>query len=357
MILLLFLMALIPAALISALVVRGIIAIARNRKLYDIPDNIRKIHGPQIPSLGGIGIFVAYIIGFQLCYNGTDGLYILASSVLLFVTGIYDDIKNIHALVKLVVQFAAAAIVVVMAGVQLTALPGLTGLVALSPVLGAGITIFCCAFFINVFNFMDGIDGLACTLAILYALVLAGLFIYMGDFWYGYGYYAVLFCLAGGTIGLLFYNRPPARIYMGDTGSMLLGFTIFVFAVLCINKSLVSNWQLESVVPDYAPEIPMLVVSMLFLPVYDALRVSILRVSKGISPLRADRLHLHYYLLDAGLSHGRAVLMILATTLVTMTATFLIGHEYMWLQWLGMLFFTSVPVLWAAKQRKQRAAS
>lgn len=355
MILILFLMLVIPAALISGLVVRGIIAIARKRKLYDIPDNIRKIHGTQIPSLGGIGIFVVYVIGFELGYNGAGGLYLLAPSVLLFITGIYDDIKNVHALVKLVVQFAAAATVVVMAGVQLKTLTGLTGLISLSPALGACITIFCCAFFINVFNFMDGIDGLACTLAILYALVLAGLFIYIGEVWFGY--FEVLFCLAGGAIGLLFYNRPPARIYMGDTGSMLLGFTIFVFAVLCINESLASNWQLESMVPDYAPEIPMLVVSMLFLPVYDALRVSALRVSKGISPLRADRLHLHYYLLDAGLSHGWAVLVIVGTTLVTMGATFLISHAYMWLQWIAMVLITSMPVVWAARRRRQRSAS
>src|SRR5206468_1535284 len=104
------------------------------------------------------------------------------------------------------------------------------------------------------------------------------------------------FALLGATGGLLYYNLAPAKIYMGDTGSMFLGFTIFNFSLLFINWCSTTEIDIRSVAVHGATQAAVLVAAMLFVPVFDGIRVFVLRASKGISPLKADRTHLHYYL-------------------------------------------------------------
>ena len=110
---------------------------------------------------------------------------------------------------------------------------------------------------------------------------------------------------------MLYYNRPSAKIYMGDTGSMFLGFNIFIFSALfvCQYKDYEQSGLISTgSVVNSRTAAAIMVCAVLFLPMYDAIRVFILRASRGISPLRADRTHLHYYLLDAGIGHaGRCI--------------------------------------------------
>lgn len=339
-------LAILISAIISAYAVKKIIFITRTRKIYDIPDNIRKIHGAQIPSLGGIGIFTGYVITAMFFITDPKWYYVIAASVILFFTGIYDDIMNMRPSKKFVAQVVASAIAVIMADIRIIECYGLFGINELPYAASVALTIFLSTFFINVFNFMDGIDGLACTLAILYVLLLGILFAMLGV----RGYPGVAACLTGATLGLLLFNRAPAKIYMGDTGSMFLGFTIFMLAVHCLNMS-VAKWGSPHQPPSPAAAILML--SIFFLPVYDALRVFLLRASRGTSPLHADRLHLHYYLLDAGLTHNGAVRVIALTNVITIGSTVLLILMPTWLQLASMLLITSIPVVWAAKRRKQ----
>lgn len=338
-------LAIIISAIISAYAVKKIIFITQTRKIYDIPDNIRKIHGAQIPSLGGIGIFTGYVITAMFFITDAKWYYVIAASVILFFTGIYDDIMNMRPSKKFVAQVVASAIGVLLADIRIEQLYGLLGIYELPYVASVALTIFCCTFFINVFNFMDGIDGLACTLAILYLTVLGLLF----AFFHFNGYAGVSFCLVGATIGLLFFNRPPARIYMGDTGSMFLGFTIFMLGISWLKIPM----RCGPLSQDMIITTLMVLVSLFFLPVYDAVRVFILRVSKGISPLHADRLHLHYYLLDAGLTHTGAVIVITATNVATMACAWLLRGMHAMVQLGSMALITTVAILWAARRRKQ----
>ncbi len=316
----LYLISLIASAVISLYAVRKVIFIMTTRQVFDVPDNTRKIHGAQIPTLGGIGIFIGYMVvaAFFMYFGIQAGYYIIASTIVLFFTGIYDDLMNMRPSKKLLVQLIASAITIYFADIRVTSLYGMFGITDLPYWLSLGITVFCCTLFINAFNFIDGIDGLACALTILYSLVLAGLFMAMS----AVGMACICVGILGATLGLLWYNRAPARIYMGDTGSMFLGFTLFILSVLFINIYTRYGSDITSLV--HTPRAAFsIVLSVLFLPVYDALRVFVLRMSRGASPLHADRAHLHYYLLDAGFTHSRSVAIIIIANILIITVTFL----------------------------------
>jgi UDP-GlcNAc:undecaprenyl-phosphate/decaprenyl-phosphate GlcNAc-1-phosphate transferase len=300
-----FILAIILSAVISMYAVRKLIFITKQKHIFDIPDNVRKIHGGQIASLGGIGIFAGYLIGASF-FIYMEWYYVIAASILLFFTGIYDDIMNMRPSKKLVAQIIASCIAVFLADIRITSLCGIANIGELPYVASAIITVIACTFFINVFNFMDGIDGLACMLAIFYTMVLAVLFAGMGD----KNLTGIALSVMGASAGLFVYNKQPAKIYMGDTGSMLLGFTVFALTVSCINIYI--SGQGNPLMPSVhsSQGLMMMLLAMLFLPVYDALRVFVIRLSKKISPLKADRTHIHYRLLDAGMSHSGAVLVI-----------------------------------------------
>lgn len=311
--------ALLLSAIISMYAVKKLIFITSQRRIFDIPDNIRKIHGGQIPSLGGIGIFAGYLIGASF-FMYLEWYYVIAASVILFFTGIYDDIMNMRPSKKLVAQVIASCVAVFLADIRITSLYGIGGIGELPYAVSTILSITACTFFINVFNFMDGIDGLACMLAVLYTAILAVVFAGMGD----KNLTGIALSLMGASFGLFYYNTPPARIYMGDTGSMLLGFTIFTLAVACLG--VYATGQGNPLMPfvHSSQALCILLLAVLFLPVYDAIRVFVLRVRKGISPLQADRAHIHYYLLDAGLSHSGAVLVIALCNIALIAITWLL---------------------------------
>jgi UDP-GlcNAc:undecaprenyl-phosphate GlcNAc-1-phosphate transferase len=317
----LYIITLVVSFIISLYSVRKILYITTHRKIFDVPDNTRKIHGAHIPSLGGIGVFAGYMVAaaFFLFMNAKGWNYVMASTVVLFFTGIYDDIMNMRPSKKLVAQLLASALTIWFADIRIASLYGIFGINDLPYWLSMGLTIVACTFFINAFNFIDGIDGLACALAILYTGLFGCLFAGMA----ATGLAGICFGLAGATAGLVYFNAAPAKIYMGDTGSMFLGFTIFILAVLFITTF--ATGGNTSSIPVHSPQAAvMLAFAILFLPMYDAVRVFMLRASRGISPLKADRTHLHYYLLDAGFTHSQSVLIILATNALLIVLAFLL---------------------------------
>lgn len=352
----------IVSCLISAYGVRKILFITRSRKIYDIPDDTRKIHGGGIPSLGGIGIFLGYMITASFFWpnNHLPIHFFLPATIILFFTGIYDDLMNMRPYKKLAAQLLASAITIYLANIRITSLYGLCGIDALPYGISLLVTILGCTLFINAFNFIDGIDGLACALAILYAVILGSLFAITNHA----GLAVVAICVAGAATGLLCYNYAPAKIYMGDTGSMLLGFTVFILSVVFINAY--QNDTLSNMIGyrgrgvefvHSAKGAMMIIFSVLFLPVYDALRVFILRASRGRSPLLADRAHLHYYLLDAGFSHSRSVLIILSVNILIVATAFCMQDMNPVVPLLCMILVTSVALLIVYVLRQKKMAN
>lgn len=342
----LFIAAFAASALISMYSVRKILFITCSRKLYDIPDDTRKIHGAGIPSLGGIGIFIGFIMVACVFWPGRPKLinFFLPSLVLLFFTGIYDDLMNMMPSKKLASQLLASLITICFCDIRITSLYGILGIETLPYTVSIVFTTLACTLFINAFNFIDGIDGLACVLAIFYSLVLAVLFHSVQRV----GLTISAICLIGATVGLLVFNFAPAKIYMGDTGSMMLGFAIFIFALLFIegygvafdSATPVASATWLSMVHSKKSAL-LVAFSILFLPVADALRVFALRLSRGKSPLYADRTHLHYYLLDSGLSHSQSVLVILMVNLLIVAAAFAFQDQHP----LICLVFMAIPAL------------
>ena len=338
----LYLLSILISGVISIYAVRKIIFITRKRKIFDIPDNIRKIHGAQIPSLGGIGVFIGYLATVPFFVTGDfKGLnYIIISSVILFFTGVYDDIMNMRPSKKLLAQLLATFLTVYFADVRITSFNGAFGIGDLPFWFSIAVTTFLGTFFINVFNFIDGIDGLACMMSILYTAVLGILLALNGDA--GWVQAGIAFCLLGAIAGLLVFNYAPAKIYMGDTGSMLIGFTVFVLSLLFI----------QSRNSDIVIKID-LIAAVLFLPVFDALRVFVLRIIKGISPLKADRRHLHYYLLDAGWSHAATAWLLVGVNVLTIViGCWLLSNVPIWLFWLGISLPSIITSIIAGRLRK-----
>ena len=340
------------SALISMYAVRKIIFITQKRKIFDLPDDTRKIHGVQIPSLGGIGVFTGYVV-VAVFFWPREHFYmpfILASSVILFFTGVYDDLMNMRPSKKLIAQLVASFVTIYFAKISMA--PFL-------PMFGGGEiphwadvclgTLFC-AFFIKVFNFIDGIDGLACVLGILYLGLLGYVVMFTGHL----ALAGIISVLLGATLGLLYYNRAPARIDMGDTGSMFLGFSIFIFSALFVQWCAAGDISRLPAIIHEVRNVPVLVSAMLFLPVFDALRVFAVRAAKGISPLKADRAHLHYYLLDAGFTHTQSVLIMLLANVLILVVAFLLQDMDQLVTLLCITLVTSVIVFVIYRLRQQK---
>jgi UDP-GlcNAc:undecaprenyl-phosphate/decaprenyl-phosphate GlcNAc-1-phosphate transferase len=298
------------AALISLFCVGRTIKVATKRMIYDVPDDIRKIHGGSIPTLGGAGIFIGFVLVSLFFLPGDWYKFVLIATTLLFFTGIYDDLMNMSPIKKLAIQLVASFICSACAPARLADLYGFAGVGALAFWPSVLLSTVACTFFINVFNFIDGIDGLACSLGIFYCLVLGALFILNGN----HPLAAIVFTLAGAAVGLLRYNLAPAKIYMGDTGSMFIGLILFVMAILFLDTYGLGDSGIQPFLHSNQAA-ALFILALLFLPIFDGLRVFIVRASQGISPLKADRRHLHYILIDAGLSHSAAVMFLLSSTI------------------------------------------
>ena len=316
---LLFIFAVVGSFGISLFSIPNIIYIAKRKRLFDRPDNHRKLHTRIVPNLGGIGIFFAFFITVSLFIKSdfTTWNYIASACLILFITGLKDDLVSISSSKKFIAQAAAATITVVFAGVRLHSLGGLFWAHELPVWISIPFSIIGCMFVTNAFNLIDGIDGLAGTVGVYIAGML-GLFLAA----YGDVSAAILaFSLCGAIIGFLKSNLPPAKIFMGDTGSLLIGFVIAILSILTINAyhsgGIIGNLIIS------AHGIVIVTLAVIFLPVFDTFRVFSMRILRGHSPFRADRTHLHHYLLDIGLSHGQTVTALLfANIFVTCLALF-----------------------------------
>jgi UDP-GlcNAc:undecaprenyl-phosphate/decaprenyl-phosphate GlcNAc-1-phosphate transferase len=298
---------------ISLATIPQIIGMAGKRQLFDLPDNDRKLHTQTNTSnLGGIGIFFAYIITCSLVVTPAmfdKWHYVVAASLLFFLTGMMDDLVALSPMKKLIAQLVPTIIITVLADVRILYLPGFGELPYFISLAG---TIFLYIFTINAYNLIDGIDMFAASTGVLYTAMLGAVLALTGNA----GAACVAFSLAGATAGFLKYNITPARIFMGDTGSLLLGFTVNTFCVLFVN-SYNSNTAITNYI--HTSQAAMLFcVALLSIPVFDCIRVFFLRIRKGVSPFHGDRRHAHHYLIDMGLNASQATGVLLGANIVVL---------------------------------------
>lgn len=290
---------------LTFLAIPAIINVAQKKGLVDVPDE-RKSHTGGVPPLGGIAIFAGVLFSIILWtpFNFFGDLqYIICAMIIIFLIGAKDDIDPVAPSKKFGGQLFAAFILVFKANIKLTSLYGIFGIYELPFIWSMILSIFTILVIINAFNLIDGINGLSASLSILISVTL-GTWFFLTD---QIELAMVAFALAGASLAFLKYNITPARIFMGDTGAMLIG-------IICAGMA-IEFIELHRELPDspYAfASAPAVAMGILILPLFDTLRVFTLRLSKGKSPFYPDRSHIHHILIDYGFTHMQAtsVLMV-----------------------------------------------
>lgn len=283
-----------------------IITLAVRKRLFDAPAESRKIHKRIIPNFGGVAIFTAFIFSCSLFIPTAllpHARMFMAAGLILFMVGLKDDMIGLSPLIKFGAQFSNAFIIAVMADLRIRDLHGLFGVGQMDYYSSIALTLILIVGVVNAFNLIDGIDGLAASLGIMVTLTYAFLFFQAGEF--GWAYMSI--ALTGALIGFLFYNITPARIFMGDCGSLVLGFISVVLSIKFLNLS-DGKSVLFGIVPITANL--GLALAILIIPVFDTLRVFTLRILKKKSPFSADSNHIHHRLLSLGLSHVQSTLVL-----------------------------------------------
>lgn len=319
------------AIIIGSLSVPPIVRLAKDKGLLALP-NGRTSHSGAVPTLGGIGIFAGFKLSVLIFSSYTpfpELPFIAASCLLIFFSGLKDDIFIISPFSKIATQVLSSAIIIIFTDIRFTDLHGFLGFTNIPYVVSFLLTMFVIIVIINSFNLIDGIDGLAGAIGIVSATAF-GLWFYMvGDF--NYAIFSA--AMAGSLIGFLRYNlsKGKYKIFMGDTGSLLIGFVVALLVIRFneLNSFVNGMYKIESS--------PAVAIGVLILPLYDTARVMIVRILRKQSPFKADRGHIHHKLLDLGYSHWKATLILAVSNIVFIC----IAYYY---QYLGIIKLTSLLI-------------
>lgn len=315
------LLPLLVALTIALIMIPAIIRIAAEKHLMDAPDSGRKTHANLTPTLGGVAIFAGTVFSFSFFndYLATSSeiKFMTSAIILLFFAGIQDDILLLSPFKKLTIQMICALLITLMGKLYLTNLWGMLGITEISPILGIAITFIVIVALINAFNLIDGVNGLAGGLGLI-GSTFFGIWFYLTD---AYSLSVLSFALAGALLGFLFFNFHRGKIFMGDTGSMLIGFIISILAIKFIENNRVPGIE-ES--EFYIKAAPGVAVAVVLVPLFDMSRVFFQRIAKGKHPFTADRRHIHHMLMDIGWSHTQIALSLYVTSLLLICVSILL---------------------------------
>lgn len=311
----------ITAFIISFFAIPSIIKIAIAKNLYDEPDE-RRSHKEQTPSLGGIGIFaglifsITYWVPFDSCDNPEHDYikYLLCAYIIIFLIGAKDDIIPLTPVKKFLGQLLAAFILVYKANIKLSSLYGIFGINDIPEWIAIPLSVFTIIVIINAFNLIDGINALAATIGIITCAAF-GLWFYL----HGRLDLAVLASAnIGALLAFLYYNVTPARIFMGDTGSLIVGLSASILSISFIENNKVWHDEL------FIESVPAVAVGILIVPLFDTLRVFILRAMRGKSPFHPDRTHVHHLLIDIGFTHLQATAVLALVNTIFIVIAYLL---------------------------------
>jgi UDP-GlcNAc:undecaprenyl-phosphate GlcNAc-1-phosphate transferase len=281
--------------IISFLAIPVVLQIAEQKKLYDMPDE-RKVHTHAVASLGGVGIFGGFLLAALLSIQGQinpEFQYFFAAALVIFFLGLKDDLVVLSASKKFIGQMVAASILIHLGHIRLDSMYGLFGFDHLSDGFALALSYLTIIVVINSFNLIDGVDGLAASLGILTMLIFGTYF-----FINGYQAYALLaYAMTGSLAAFLIFNHNPAKIFMGDSGSLMIG---LINAILVIKFINVAHDPTAAMPLDSSVAIGF---SILIIPLLDTLRVFAIRIYNGRSPFTPDKNHIHHLLLSWGLGH------------------------------------------------------
>jgi UDP-N-acetylmuramyl pentapeptide phosphotransferase/UDP-N-acetylglucosamine-1-phosphate transferase len=290
------------SALVTYISIPAIIKIAKLKKLNDIPSE-RKLHQLPVPALGGISIFISLSLSTIFFLQTPDEFwikYFIGSLLIIFFLGLKDDLIPLSPYKKFAGQILAISLLIYFGGIKVDSLFGFFGVHNLSNFWANCITGMLFLVIINSFNLIDGVDGLAGTLGLISSSIFGFLFLFNSNL----SLATISFCLSSSTLVFLTYNYSPAKIFLGDTGSMIIGFINAFLAVKLLNCdiSLLNNYSVTN--------LEVIIFSLFFIPFFDTSRVFVIRISKGKSPFHPDLNHIHHLLLARGFTHTRITLIL-----------------------------------------------
>lgn len=325
-----------------------IINISRLKNLVATPVE-RSSHEEATPTLGGVAVFASTLISYFLWENPDEGQLIhlsISSIVILFFLGVKDDILILAPKKKMYIQIGASLLVVVLGDLRIENLFGIFGIYSVHYIISLPLTVFVFIALINAVNLIDGIDGLMGGIG----MIAGGLF----GIWFYLNEHYALACLAasmsGALLGFLRFNfSKTSKIFMGDTGSLIVGFILALFAVRFIQLNIQYRFD-----PNSTFAAPILAIIVLVVPIFDTLRVFIIRLKNKKSPFVADRNHLHHLLIDSGLSHLQASLVLWAFTIVSTLAFVFISKKAENTTSLYLLCALFVVYMWVSHLLKTR---
>lgn len=319
------------AFLLTYIAIPSIVKIALDKNLMDDPGE-RSSHEVSTPSLGGIAIFAGVIFAIVMWAPRdvfSQVQYLLGAFIIIFLIGAKDDIAPVSPRKKLLAQVFAATIIVLNANVQLHSFYGFIGVHNSLPTwVYTVVSIFTLLVLVNAFNLIDGINGLAACIGALICTVLGCWFYLTGQV----EFTVVAFAAVGGILAFLRYNITPAQIFMGDTGSLLIG---MICAILII-KFIDFNYNLPRGNAYRFEGGPAVAMGIMIIPIFDTLRVFITRIMRKTSPFKPDRRHIHHLLVDSGYSHMEAtgILVFVNCCFILFVFTF---HQLLNMHWIILI--------------------
>lgn len=343
-----------------------IIKISKAKHLFDQPDE-RKHHKGIVPNLGGIGIYISVLV-VSLTLINTCGISfgrdnssmtalpaIMAGVTILFFIGMKDDLISLRARKKLLAEIAAVMVLIVIGNLRLSSLQGMFYIGDLRYSVSIFFSLFVGIVIINAFNLIDGIDGLAASVTMMASAVFGFFFARSGDW-----EYAILCAtIIGSLIPFFLYNvfGKSNKIFMGDTGSLILGFlmTVLVFRFNELNVS-------KTLYPRLVAA-PAFSFAVLILPMFDTIRVMAIRLYRGKGIFNPDRRHIHHLMLDLGFTHLQSTAILLGFSLMVIVLAYylnFLGNSNLVYIILAISFcFTfSMYMLWRRKNiRKSKTAN
>ncbi|HRD37012.1 MAG TPA: MraY family glycosyltransferase [Bacteroidia bacterium] len=338
----------------------ALIKVAILKNLIDLPSEDRKIHKRAIPTIGGIIIYAATLFSFSLWFNIDDlhdysQIYesvkefkiIIATSLVLFFVGVKDDIIGTAPVKKLFAHVVVGLILILMGDIRITGLHGVFFVERIPEWGSIFLSLFTYIVVVNAMNLIDGVDGLAAGVGFLATTFFGTWFVFANE----YTLASLSFALSGALLGFLVFNFSPAKIFMGDSGSLIIGMFIYVLSTKLIEYPVnrLDNFWVHISNSVFA-------IAALVYPLTDTLRVFVIRTVKGQSPFEADRNHIHHRLIDCGYSHAKTVIVIYVFSIVTVGVSLLSYYLNPSLSLLAVLACSGIFILWViyAKSRSKK---
>lgn len=322
------LLAFITAFSVVLLATPSLIKVAKLKHLVDEPSEARKLHKSSIPTIGGVIIFSAFIFSCFLWFPDhnqramaalDEFMYLSASLILLFFVGVKDDIIGMSPMKKLLAHISVGFILCVMGDIRITSFHGLLGMDIELPLYASyAISIFVYIVIVNAINLIDGVDGLASGVGLISTIAFALWFAYSGDKHWA----LIAVSMSGALFGFLVFNFNPARIFMGDSGSLIIGAVLSVLAIRLIESPTTFLPETHRLIST-----PVAAMAILAYPLLDTLRVFTIRTSQGKSPLSADKNHLHHRLMEQNHSHKKTVITIYIFSILIIANTYFFQFE------------------------------